>query len=217
MMSLASSKPTDRRIVSVSAPAACRCSSDSCECIIDAGCAMSVRLSPRFATREIICTLSTSALPASYPPLRPKVKSAPAPFGQYFWCKAKLLPPSPAYRTHFTFGCFSKNRATSSVLSQCFCIRKGSVSMPIEIKKALKGLMHIPMSRSPRVLAAIANAMPHFPFVPMLSATGPSFPNVSYSFTPWYDSQGSDNTGNFPDRAQSKSPFSTTKPPIALP
>merc|ERR1712217_66785 len=84
MISTDASKPIEIRIVSGSAPAAFCCSSDNCECIMEAGCAMSVRLSPRLATKEIILQALTIAFPAASPPLRPKVNSAPAPSGQYF-------------------------------------------------------------------------------------------------------------------------------------
>merc|ERR1719263_2123205 len=83
-----------------SAPAASCCSFVSWLCIMLAGCAISVRVSPKFATKEIICTLLTTFCAASNPPLHEKVKRPLAPFGKYFFARALyLFDVSPAYDT----------------------------------------------------------------------------------------------------------------------
>src|ERR1044071_1200401 len=63
--SSAVSRPIERRTTSRPAPAAARCSSDSCRCVVEAGCRIRLRVSPILARCENSRTFSTSLTPAS--------------------------------------------------------------------------------------------------------------------------------------------------------
>src|SRR5205814_5868511 len=78
--SSALSNPIDRRTTSGPAPAASRCSSESCRCVVEAGCRIRLRVSPILARCENSPTFSTSLIPASEAALTPKVKTPPAAF-----------------------------------------------------------------------------------------------------------------------------------------
>src|SRR5690606_22507773 len=77
MMSSICSMPTDTRTTSGPAPVASSASPSSWLCVVEAGWMISERVSPRLARWLNIFTEETSFTPASYPPLRPKVNTAP--------------------------------------------------------------------------------------------------------------------------------------------
>ena len=87
MMSATSSMPTERRTTSGPAPAASFCSVVSWLWVVEAGWMIRLLASPILARCEKSCTDSTILMPASLPPSMPKVSTAPAPRGQYFWAR----------------------------------------------------------------------------------------------------------------------------------
>ena len=79
-------------------------------------------------------------------------------------------PPGPDNSPRPTFAALALSHlATASALSQCFCMRRGRVSMPVWIRKAFIGDSAGPRSRRPSTRQAMAKAMS---------------PNVSHSRMP---------------------------------
>ena len=64
------------------------CSGVSCECVVDAGWMIRLRTSPMLARWLNSVTFSTSARPASTPPLSSNDSTAPTPFGAYLLAAA---------------------------------------------------------------------------------------------------------------------------------
>src|SRR5581483_7165754 len=83
-MSSMSSMPIDKRIMSGDTPALICSSSESWRWVVDAGWMTSVFASPTLARCEKNCNDSMNLMPASTPPLMPKVRIDPQPLGRYF-------------------------------------------------------------------------------------------------------------------------------------
>ena len=71
------SKPTEQRTNPAVIPTWFLSSSESLECVVEAGCVTIVRVSPRLAEREHIFILLRKFLPASMPPLISKATIFP--------------------------------------------------------------------------------------------------------------------------------------------
>src|SRR5205814_9876843 len=84
-----SSMPMDSRTTSGAAPDFTLAASSSWLWVVEAGWITSERVSPTLARCENSFRFDTRLTPASYPPLRLKVNTAPAPFGEYL--RARLL------------------------------------------------------------------------------------------------------------------------------
>ena len=158
-MSSTCSRPMERRISSGRTPPFLRSSSESCECVVDAGCMTSDFASPTLARIEKISPLSASAKhrALSEPPLTPKTTIPPAPFGRYFFASSGCV--REGYLTQATFGCFSRYFATASAFSLWRAMRSGSDSTPWRKIHAASGASVGPWLRIPTVRRRIENAM----------------------------------------------------------
>src|SRR3954470_6925677 len=87
-MSSGSSMPTLIRTSSGSTPAASSAASESWRWVVEPGWITSVRVSPTLARCEHSSTAPMKRSPASRPSASPNEKTAPGPFGRYFWASA---------------------------------------------------------------------------------------------------------------------------------
>ena len=105
----ASSRPIDRRTSSSPTPALARSSTLICWCVVLAGWITSDLASPTLARCENTLSRSISLAPALRPPLMPKLRMAPAPFGICRLASAwSGWLSRPGYFTQATAACFSR-------------------------------------------------------------------------------------------------------------
>ena len=160
MMSSLSSMPIESRTTSGPAPACTFCASVSWRCVVEAGMddqragvadigEMREQLHVRHeldagvvAALEAEGEHRAGALRAVF--LREVVVAVAG--------QARHSSPTPPW------GAWPAIRATASALSQWRCMRSGSVSMPVRMRKALNGDSAGPMSRRPSTRQAMAKA-----------------------------------------------------------
>ena len=96
---------------------------------------------PRLTASVATSTLLMTILPASSPPLTPKLSTAPRPricrLPRAYWGWLSR----PGYRTQATFGCFSRNVASFMALAWARSMRRPSVLTPRSTSQAWCGSM----------------------------------------------------------------------------
>ena len=161
MMSALSSRPTDSRTTSSPRPRPCAARRVSCRCVVEAGWMIRLRVSPILARCENSLHVRDQLhAGVDSRPCRPKVNTAPAPFGQIFLRQRMIFAfgqPGIVHPGDFRPR-LQATRRPRACSAQCRSMRSGSVSMPVRIRKAFIGAMAGPRSRRPSTRAAMAKA-----------------------------------------------------------
>ena len=159
MISSICSVPIESLIVPLLIPTLASSSSESCECVVDAGWITKLLTSATLARRENISKLSINFHAASWPPLISNVKIEPPPLGKYFLYNSwSGWSSSEGWLTFSTSGWFFKNSTTFFVFSMCLSSLRESVSVPWRSKNALNGDIVAPVSRRSIARMYVTNA-----------------------------------------------------------
>ena len=119
------------------------------ECVVLAGWMARLLTSATFASSEKMRSLSMNACASAAPPLISNVKMEPPPRGKYFSYSGRYpFSGKEGWFTRSTFGWFTRKSTTRSAFSTWRSTRRERVSSPCSSRKALKGEMAAPVSRS---------------------------------------------------------------------
>ena len=154
------SRPTEKRTIPASIPAATSCSSESCRCVSLAGCRTQVRISATCTSLEASFNESMNFAAAGRPPLMIKEMTPQDLPPRYFSASAWFGSEGSAGQlTLITASLFSRYYATAIAFSVYCFIRTGSVSNPRFNRNAECAAGYTPKSRMSCILALMIYAM----------------------------------------------------------